>query len=106
MSSFKSSENIQKKEDGPENLHTIICRGYVLESPRQCDSNSEAILIHIHNILFYHGEILKNFIFLILTQDSPHFYYMLCVNLGSLLYGDVSVMFALVFIRLSQSIGL
>ena len=32
------------------------------------------------------------FIVLIQTPDSPHFYYMLGGNLGSLLYGDVSVM--------------
>ena len=50
----------------------------------------EAILIHIHNIRFY-GEISKFFI-LIPTPDFPHFYYMLGGNLGSLLYGDVSVM--------------
>ena len=31
-------------------------------------------------------------IILIPTQDFPHFYYMLGGNLGSLLYGDVSVM--------------
>ena len=35
---------------------------------------------------------LSLFIILILTPDFPHFYYMLGVNLGSLLYGDVSVM--------------
>ena len=29
---------------------------------------------------------------LIPTQDFPHFYYMLGGNLGTLLYGDVSVM--------------
>ena len=32
------------------------------------------------------------FIILIPTPDFPHFYYMLGANLGSLLYGDVSVM--------------
>ena len=32
------------------------------------------------------------FIILISTSDFPHFYYMLGGNLGSLLYGDVSVM--------------
>ena len=32
------------------------------------------------------------FIILIPTPDFPHFYYMLSGNLGSLLYGDVSVM--------------
>ena len=32
------------------------------------------------------------FIILISTPDFPHFYYMLGGNLGSLLYGDVSVM--------------
>ena len=32
------------------------------------------------------------FIILISTPDYPHFYYMLGGNLGSLLYGDVSVM--------------
>ena len=31
-------------------------------------------------------------IFIILTPDFPHFYYILGGNLGSLLYGDVSVM--------------
>ena len=35
------------------------------------------------------------FIILIPTPDSPHFYYMLGVNLGSLLYGDVSLMFVI-----------
>ena len=55
---------------------------------------AEAILKHIHNIGFY-GEILKLIIFVILisTPDFPYFYYMLGGNLGSLLYGDVSVMF-------------
>ena len=40
------------------------------------------------------GEILKiiHFIILIPTPDFPHFYYMLGGNVGSLLYGDVSVM--------------
>ena len=33
-----------------------------------------------------------HFIILIPTPDFPHFYYMLSENLGSLLYGDVSVM--------------
>ena len=33
------------------------------------------------------------FIILIPTPDIPHFYYMLGGNLGSLLYGDLSVMF-------------
>ena len=32
------------------------------------------------------------FIIFIPTPDFPHFYYMLGGNLGSLLYGDVSVM--------------
>ena len=32
------------------------------------------------------------FIILISTPDFPHFYYILGGNLGSLLYGDVSVM--------------
>ena len=53
-----------------------------------------ASVIHIHNILFY-GEILKTFhffIILILTPDFPQFYNMIGGNLGSLLYGDVSVM--------------
>ena len=35
---------------------------------------------------------LSIFIILIPTPDFPHFYYMLGGNLGSLLYGDVSVM--------------
>ena len=40
-----------------------------------------------------YGEILNLSIFIILipTPDFPHFYYMLGGNLGSLLYGDVSV---------------
>ena len=33
------------------------------------------------------------FTILIQTPDFPHFYYMLGGNLGSLLYGDVSVMY-------------
>ena len=32
------------------------------------------------------------FIILIPTPDVPQFYYKLCGNLGSLMYGDVSVM--------------
>ena len=36
---------------------------------------------------------LSIFIILIPTQDFPHIYYMLGGNLGSLLYGDVSVMY-------------
>ena len=36
-------------------------------------------------------EKLSIFIILIPTPDFPHFYYMLGGNLGSLLYGDVSV---------------
>ena len=35
---------------------------------------------------------LSIFIILIPTPDFPHFHYMLGGNLGSLLYGDVSVM--------------
>ena len=35
---------------------------------------------------------LSIFIILIPTPDFPHFYYMLGGNLGSLLFGDVSVM--------------
>ena len=35
---------------------------------------------------------LSIFLILIPTPDFPHFYYMLGGNLGSLLYGDVSVM--------------
>ena len=34
------------------------------------------------------------FIILIPTPDFPHLYYMLGGNLGSLLYGDVSMMYA------------
>ena len=37
------------------------------------------------------------FIILIPTPDFPHFYYMIGGNLGSLLYGDVSVMLFLKF---------
>ena len=36
---------------------------------------------------------LSIFIILIPTPDFPYFYYMLGGNLGSLLYGDVSVMY-------------
>ena len=43
-----------------------------------------------HTILWRNIEI---FLFILIpTQDFPHFYYMLGGNLGSLLYGDVSVM--------------
>ena len=38
------------------------------------------------------------FIILIPTPDFPHFYYMLGGNLGSLLYGDVSVMNQIIMI--------
>ena len=37
-------------------------------------------------------ELIIHFYHLIPTLDFPHFYYMLGGNLGSLLYGDVSVM--------------
>ena len=55
---------------------------------------NEAILIHIHNILFY-GEILKiiTLIILIPILDFSYFNYMRGANLGSLLYGDASVMY-------------
>ena len=43
-------------------------------------------------ILWRNIEILSIFIILIPTPDFPHFYYMLGGNLGSLMYGDVSVM--------------
>ena len=43
-------------------------------------------------ILWRNIEIFSLFIILIPTPDFPHFYYMLGGNLGSLLYGDVSVM--------------
>ena len=39
-------------------------------------------------------QIFSLFIILIPTPDFPHFYYMLGGNLGSLLYGDVSVMYS------------
>ena len=45
-----------------------------------------------HMILWRNIEIFSLFIFLIPTPDFLHFYYMLSGNLGSLLYGDVSVM--------------
>ena len=44
------------------------------------------------------------FIIFIPTPDFPHFYYILGGNLGSVLYGDVSVMFSTV--RFSQDIKL
>ena len=49
--------------------------------------------LHIQNIRFY-GEVLKIIHFYHFDSDPrfPPFYYMLGVNLGSLLYGDVSVM--------------
>ena len=43
-------------------------------------------------ILWRNIEIFLSFFILIPTPDFPHFYYMLGGNLGSLLYGDVSVM--------------
>ena len=43
-------------------------------------------------ILWRNIEKVSIFIILIPTPDLPHFYYMLGGNLGSLLYGDVSVM--------------
>ena len=43
-------------------------------------------------ILWRNIEIFLLFFILIPTPDFPHFYYMLGGNLGSLLYGDVSVM--------------
>ena len=43
-------------------------------------------------ILWRNIEFFSLFIILIPTSDFPHFYYMLGGNLGSLLYGDVSVM--------------
>ena len=43
-------------------------------------------------ILWRNIETYPFFIILIPTPDFPHFYYMLGGNLGSLLYGDVSVM--------------
>ena len=54
------------------------------------------MLIHIHNIWFY-GEILKIITFYHFDSEFsdprfPPFYYILGANLGSLLYGDVSVM--------------
>ena len=55
-------------------LHKITCRGCVLESPRRGDSTrrfGEAILIHIHTILFY-GEMLKIITFYHFDSD-PRF---------------------------------
>ena len=43
-------------------------------------------------ILWRNIEVFSLFIILIPTPDFPHFYYILGGNLGSLLYGDVSVM--------------
>ena len=43
-------------------------------------------------ILWRNIEIFLSFFILIPTPDFPQFYYMLVGNLGSLLYGDVSVM--------------
>ena len=43
-------------------------------------------------ILWRNIEFFSLFIILIQTLDFPHVYYMLGGNLGSLLYGDVSVM--------------
>ena len=52
------------------------------------DSNSHPQhMVLWRNIVFF-----SPFIILIPTPDFPHFYYMLGGNLGSLLYGDVSVM--------------
>ena len=44
-------------------------------------------------ILWRNIEKKSRLIILIPTPDFPHFYYMLGGNLGSLLYGDVSVIF-------------
>ena len=57
------------------------CFGSVLESPR---STTYDFMENYRNFSL--------FIILIPTPDFPHFYYMLGGNLGSLLYGDVSVM--------------
>ena len=54
-------------------LHKIICFGCVLESPQKY-------------------QFFSLFIILIPTPDFPHFYDILGGNLGSFLYGDVSVM--------------
>ena len=58
----------------------------------------EAILIHIHNIYAFMEKYRKLSICIIFisTPDYPYFYYMLGGNLGYLLYGDVSVMYALI----------
>ena len=50
---------------------------------------------------------IENFLFFIIfipTPDFPHFHYMLGGNLGSLLYGDVSVMYV-IFYRSQVSIS-
>ena len=50
-----------------------------------------------HMILWKNIENISIFIILILTPNFPHFYYMLGGNLGSLLYGDVSVIYEISF---------
>ena len=47
-------------------------------------------------ILWRNIEIYSLLSFLVPTPDFPHFYYMLGGNLGSLLYGDVSMMIFMV----------
>ena len=44
------------------------------------------------------------FIILIPAPDFPHFYYMLGGNLGSLLYGDVSVMLSIITSKLQTKL--
>ena len=72
------------------NYHKFSIKSYVLdvESPHRGDSNTHPK----HMILLRKKLKLSIFIILIPTPDFPHFYYMLGGNLGSLLYGDVSVM--------------
>ena len=45
---------------------------------------------------------LSIFVNLLPSPDFPYFYYILGGNLGSLLYGDVSVMLSIVSILLSR----
>ena len=78
------------------NYHKFSIKSYVVDVYK--NRLGEAILIHIKTYDFM--EKYRNFslfIILIPSPGFPHFYYMLGGNLGSLFYGDVSVMSVVVF---------
>ena len=69
-------------------MHVSVC---------VCVAKPVAVELHCHATALI--------IILIPTPDFPHFYYMLGGNLGSLLYGDVSVMESEFNPRLPPSFG-